>query len=139
MTRDTSAKALNEVDRLKSNETDGRARQSRGMPSCVHKRSSRIDGPHLFSVFAGVFLGFSVLLCITGALTGGTGSPFSLAVFVLGFVIVVLSVTGLGLAMYDVDVLSEWTRASFTVTSALALFVLTGALGGLTAYLTFSP
>lgn len=115
------------------------------VPASAQKsvRVKRNTGPlgidKSFLIFTGVFFGFAALLCITGALTGGTGSPFSLAVFVLGFVIVVLSVTGLGLAVYDVDVLSEWTRTSFTVTSALALFVLTGALGGLTAYLTFSP
>ena len=90
-------------------------------------------------IFGSVLLGFSVLLCITGALTGQTGSPFSLSLFVLGFIILVVSIVGVGLALYDVDILSEWTRASFTVTSAFIVFVPAGALGVATAVLTYSP
>lgn len=92
-----------------------------------------------YFIFASVYLGFSVLLCITGFLAGATGEPFSITVFVIGFLILVLSSTGTILAVYDADVLSEWSRTSFTLVSALALFLPTGALGALTAYLTYSP
>ena len=115
------------------------------LPATAQKsvRMKRKQGPlgidrGLF-IFAALFLTFSVLLCITGALTGQTGSPFSLSLFVLGFIVLVISLVGVGLALYDVDILSQLTRASFTLTSALLVFVPGGALGILTAILTYSP
>lgn len=115
------------------------------LPAAAQKsvRMKRRQGPFGIDqgliLFASVLLGFSILLCITGALTGQTGSPFSLSLFVLGFIVLVISVVGIGLALYDVDILSEWTRATFTITSAFLVFVPAGALGALTAVLTYSP
>lgn len=92
-----------------------------------------------FVIAAPILLGFAVLLAATGALTGQTGSPFSLSLFVLGFILFGVSLIAVGIAIYDVDVLSEWSRVSFTLGTALLLFVPVGALGILTAVLTYSP
>jgi hypothetical protein len=115
------------------------------VPNAAQKsvRMKRATGPfgldRNYLIFAGVFFGFSLLLCITGFLAGGTGEPFSITVFVLGFVVLVTSAAGTIMAVYDVDILSEWTRASFTLGNALLLFLPCGALGALTTVFTYSP
>lgn len=92
-----------------------------------------------YFIVACSLFGFAVLLTITGYLTGQTGSPFSLTLFVLGFILLVGGVSSTALALIDVDILSEWSRVSFTVPTAIVLFIPVAALGGLTAYLTYSP
>lgn len=90
-------------------------------------------------IFAGVLIGFAALLCVSGFLTGQTGSPFALTLCVLGLLILATSVAAVCMAIFDVDILSSWTRLSFTVPSALGVFVPAGALGVLTTYFTYSP
>ena len=121
------------------------ARAQKGTAKGAHNsvRLKRPVGPFGIDrgllIFTAVWLAFSVLLAMTGFLTGQTGSPFSLTLFVLGFVVLVASVVGVCAAIIDVDVLSDWTRATFTLWFALLLFGVTGGLGIWTAMLTYSP
>lgn len=121
------------------------ARTPKNVAKGAHKsvRAKRPAGPFGVDrgllVFSTGWILFAGLLSLTGFLTGQTGSPFSLTLFVLGFVVLVASVVGIILAVYDVDILSEWTRATFTPWFAMLLFCATAALGAWTAMLTYSP
>lgn len=121
------------------------ARSAKAGPKGAHRsaRMKRPTGPFGLDrgllIFTTVWILFVALLTMTGFLTGQTGSPFSLTLFVLGFVVLVISVVGICTAIIDVDLLSDWTRATFNLWFALLLFGVTGLLGVWTASLTYSP